>query len=134
MSDEIKDNGTENEKKIIRDEVIEPIIPLNTKPIPIIVTLCAAAVASILSVIQFVDFGTFFSRLLSAVIIFWILGNVIKLVLDFIFNKKAKALEAESDNDNTEAENIQNIEVEPDGEDGIENESEGDLLAEDGEG
>lgn len=128
MSDEIKDNGTENEKTIIRDEVYEPDIPLNTKPIPIIVTLCAAAIGSVLSVIQFVDFRTFFFRLLGAVIIFWIIGNIVKLVLDFIFNKKNKAIEE----DEAVEENIQETDIEDENSD--ENDEEGINLTEDGEG
>lgn len=103
MSDQLKENGSDNVKQIIKEEVIEPDIRLNTKPIPIIITLAGAAIASIISVIQFADFGLFFKRLLQSVIVFAIIGAVVKVVLDFIFN--AKKAEEENE-DEKETENI----------------------------
>lgn len=94
MSDLNNENLEEIENIDLEKSVEEPIIRLKTKPIPIIIVLLASAISCVISIIQFVDFGTFFIRLLQSVIIFGIIGCFVKIVLDIIFNKKADKAEA----------------------------------------
>ncbi|QFJ55504.1 hypothetical protein [Pseudobutyrivibrio xylanivorans] len=58
---------------------------INTKPIPIIITLAAAFIACVMSIVQHVEFSVFVARLLVVVVIFLFMGTVIKLILDYAF-------------------------------------------------
>ncbi|MBR5637563.1 MAG: hypothetical protein IKW81_11600 [Pseudobutyrivibrio sp.] len=58
---------------------------MNTKPIPIIITLAAAFLSCVISIVQRVEFAVFVSRLLVVVIIFLCMGTVIKMILDYAF-------------------------------------------------
>jgi hypothetical protein len=58
---------------------------MNTKPIPIIITLAAAFISCIMSIVQKVDFSIFVTRLTVVVLIFMTLGTIIKMVLDYSF-------------------------------------------------
>ncbi len=58
---------------------------MNTKPIPIIITLAAAFLSCVVSIFQRVDFSVFVTRLLIVVIVFMFLGTIIKIVLDYAF-------------------------------------------------
>ncbi|SDB10985.1 hypothetical protein SAMN02910298_00543 [Pseudobutyrivibrio sp. YE44] len=58
---------------------------MNTKPIPIIITLAAAFISCVMSIVQDVDFSVFVGRLVVVVLIFMFLGTVIKLILDYAF-------------------------------------------------
>lgn len=78
---------------------------MNTKPIPIIVTLAAAGISCVISVLQHVDFAIYTKRLLAAVVIFSIIGVIAKKVLDKAFPVM--------DEENTE----ENVEVDADIED-----------------
>ena len=58
---------------------------MNTKPIPIIITLAAAFISCVMSIFQRVDFSVFVARLLIVVCVFLFLGTLIKIVLDYAF-------------------------------------------------
>ncbi|MCR4694232.1 MAG: hypothetical protein K5773_02775 [Pseudobutyrivibrio sp.] len=58
---------------------------MNTKPLPIIITLAAAFISCVISIIEHVDFSVFVMRLLITVAIFLVLGTIVKLVLDYSF-------------------------------------------------
>ncbi len=58
---------------------------MNTKPIPIIITLAAAFISCVMSIFQRVDFSVFVLRLLVVVIIFLFMGTIIKIILDYSF-------------------------------------------------
>lgn len=62
----------------------------NTRPIPIMVTLAAAGISSVVSILKEVSFSRFVINLLITVIIFGILGSLIRVFLDmgFKFDKK----------------------------------------------
>jgi hypothetical protein len=73
---------------------------MNTKPIPIIITLIAALVSCVASIIQNVSFTIFTTRLLWAVIIFGVIGSIVKVILD----KSLNVMEEETDEENEESE------------------------------
>ena len=58
---------------------------MNTKPIPIIITLIAALISCIMSILQRVEFSVFVYRLFVVVLVFLVMGTIIKMVLDFSF-------------------------------------------------
>ena len=60
---------------------------MNTKPIPIIITLAAAFISCVMSIIQRVEFSVFVTRLLVVVLIFLTLGTIIKMILDYAFRE-----------------------------------------------
>ncbi|MBR1572755.1 MAG: hypothetical protein IJ655_08425 [Lachnospiraceae bacterium] len=74
---------------------------MNTKPIPIIITLIAALVSCVASILQHVSFTVFTTRLLCAVIIFGVMGSIVKVVLDKSINVME---EEEGDDENEESE------------------------------
>lgn len=73
---------------------------MNTKPIPIIITLIAALVSCVASIIQHVSFTIFTTRLLWVVIIFGVMGIIVKVILD----KSLNVMEEETDEENEESE------------------------------
>ncbi len=58
---------------------------MKTKPIPIIITLAAAFISCVVSIMQRVEFSVFVSRLLIVVVIFLVMGTIIKMILDYAF-------------------------------------------------
>lgn len=58
---------------------------MKTKPIPIIITLAAAFISCAISIYQKVEFGDFVLRLLIVVVVFLVLGTIIKILLDSSF-------------------------------------------------
>lgn len=61
---------------------------MNTKPVPIVIVLLAAAISSVFSLTQQADFSTFLFRLILSVVVFAIVGMIIKWLLDLVFNNK----------------------------------------------
>ena len=55
------------------------------KPVPIMITLAAAFISCLVSILQRVDFSVFVFRLLITVVIFLVLGTIIKIVLENAF-------------------------------------------------
>lgn len=60
---------------------------MNTKPIPIIITLAAAFISCVVSIFQRVEFSVFVTRLLVVVLIFLTMGTIIKMILDYAFRE-----------------------------------------------
>lgn len=88
---------------------------MNTKPIPAIITLLAAGISCLASVIQGVEFSVFTVRLLVSVICFLVIGSVIR----FIADKSLQTLEEESETEETPeepAEDTEDIRTENDSE------------------
>ncbi len=73
---------------------------MNTKRIPINITLNTALVSCVASIIQHVSFTIFTTRLLCAVIIFGVIGIIVKVILD----KSLNVMEEETDEENEESE------------------------------
>ena len=55
---------------------------MNTKPIPAIIMLTAGLVTCIVGIVQHFSFGTYVKTLLLVLIGFYLLGCIVKLVLD----------------------------------------------------
>lgn len=79
---------------------------MNTKPIPVIITLLAAAITSLASVIQGVSFDIFTKRLLGAVVCFAIMGIIVRVILDRSFRIMEPEEEPEEEQDEEELEDI----------------------------
>lgn len=73
---------------------------MNTKPIPIMITLIAAFISCIASVIQGVSFGVFTKRLLLSVLCFAVIGIIVRVMIDRSF----KTMEEENEPENEEEE------------------------------
>ena len=58
---------------------------MNTKTVPVIITLSAALLSCVISIIQRVEFSVFVCRLLVVVAIFLVMGTIIKMILDYSF-------------------------------------------------
>ena len=58
---------------------------MNTKPIPVIITLAAALLSCVISIVQHVEFSVFVTRLLIVVLIFITMGTIVKMILDYSF-------------------------------------------------
>ncbi|MGN0241592.1 MAG: hypothetical protein ACI4CS_07895 [Candidatus Weimeria sp.] len=74
----------------------------NTRPIPILVTLAAAGISSVVSILKDVSFGRFVVNLLITVIIFGIIGSLVRVFLDIGFQvdkkeEEQKDMESEDD-------------------------------------
>ena len=65
---------------------------MNTKPVPVIITLAAAFISCVVSIYQKVEFSVFVIRVAIVGVIFLFMGTVIKIILDFSF----KTLEPET--------------------------------------
>lgn len=55
---------------------------MNTKPIPAIVMLTAGFVTCVIGIVQHDEFGVFVKKLFLILIAFYLLGCIVKLVLD----------------------------------------------------
>lgn len=75
---------------------------MKTKHIPALVTLLAGAVAALLMWLWKVDFFTFTRNLLIVLVIFYILGIVIKMILDHNFKDMKEEAEGEGEGENGE--------------------------------
>ncbi len=73
----------------------------NTKPVPVIITLAAAFISCVISIVQKVDFSTFVSRLLIVVVIFLVMGTIIKMILDYAFKTLEPAVSIDAELDET---------------------------------
>ncbi len=62
----------------------------DTRPIPILITLAAAGISSVVSVLKDVSFGRFVVNLLITVIIFGIFGSLVRVFLDMGFKVDKK--------------------------------------------
>lgn len=87
---------------------------MNTKPIPILITLTAAFISCLASVIQGVTFAIFTRRFLLTVLCFAIIGIVVRVVVERSFktmeqdegqSEEESDEEAEDTTEETEQEN-----------------------------
>ena len=80
---------------------------MNSKSIPVIITLLAAAITCLASVLQGVSFDIFTKRLLGAVICFAIIGIIVRVILDRSFRiMEPEDKETEEKQDEEELEDI----------------------------
>lgn len=76
---------------------------MKTKSVPCIVMLVASLASCLISISQQVDTMEFTERLLSTLVIFYILGFIIKLILDKAMKNLSSAKEDENEKDISEA-------------------------------
>lgn len=62
----------------------------NTKPVPILITLAAAGISCVISILQEASFRQFVLRLLLTVVIFGIFGSLVRVFLDMGFKTDQK--------------------------------------------
>lgn len=82
---------------------------MNTKPIPIIITLLAAGISCLVSAIQGVSFGIYTKRLIITVVCFAVIGIVVRVVLDRSFavmEPKSEDEEQEVEEDESTLEDV----------------------------
>ena len=72
---------------------------MNTKPIPIIITLLAAGITCLVSAIQRVPFAIYTKRLFVTVVCFALIGTVIKVILDRSFPVMEEEDQEEDENE-----------------------------------
>ena len=89
---------------------------MKTKHIPALVTLLAGAVAALLMWLWKVDFFTFTRNLLIILVVFYILGCVIKLILDRNFkdmeDEAKEGEEAGEEGESGEEASTENVDTE----------------------
>lgn len=91
-------NGSADEKKSKKQD--EP----NTQTIPLIITLTAALISCIMSILQGVEFSLFVVRLLLSVLIFGAVGIAVRVVLDrYFFNPSKKEEDEEEKEESSSA-------------------------------
>lgn len=74
---------------------------MKTKPIPAIVMLIAGFITCMIGIFQRIEMGRFLKMLLVVLILFYILGGVVKLVIDMNF-KEMEEPSAEEQSEETE--------------------------------
>ena len=79
---------------------------MKTKPIPIIITLAAAFISCVISIMQKAAFSVFISRLAIVVAIFLVMGTIIKLVLDYSFKTLEPPVSIDDQIDSVVPENL----------------------------
>ena len=68
---------------------------MNTKQVPILIILLAAGISCVFSIVQKVSFSVFFRRFLITVLVFTIVGWIVKTLLDKAFNNEIEGEEGE---------------------------------------
>ena len=71
---------------------------VNTKPVPIVITLAAAFISCVVSIFQRVDFSIFVRRLFIVVLVFMFMGTVIKIILDYSFRTLEPPVSMDAEN------------------------------------
>ncbi len=72
--------------------------PVNTRTLPAIIVLSAALISCAFSLLQGVEFRVFVARLFFSVVIFGIIGLIVRVILDrYFFNRNSKEEEEETD-------------------------------------
>lgn len=70
---------------------------MNTKPLPIAIALAASGTACIISIYQKVVFSVFVLRFALTALIFYIIGGVITMVLNYTLKTGKKELEEQEE-------------------------------------
>lgn len=91
---------------------------MKTKPIPGIVMMTAGLITCFLCIRNQVPTIDFLRRLLLVLILFYILGIILKGVLDFSFNRKTKTDFSETEDGTANIGNRENEEIESISDDG----------------
>lgn len=81
---------------------------MNTKPIPVIITLIAAGISCVASLIQNVGLHIFTVRLLVTVICFYIIGSIVRVA----FDRGLKTMDETKDEETSESENEEDVDLE----------------------
>lgn len=112
---EAKNKSSDKKEILMEDELIEEVEPeivhLKTKPVPAIVMLLAGLIASISTYVQRIPTKDSLIIILVVLIVFLILGNIIKMLLDKI-EIVIPVEEEEVSEEEQEAEEPENIEKE----------------------
>ncbi len=85
---------------------------MKTKPIPAIIMLIAGFITCLYGLLYHVDLFHFTKNLLIVLVVFYILGSVVKLILDINFNKmepEEKTDEIENIDLNMNSEEIEDL-------------------------
>jgi uncharacterized membrane protein len=85
---------------------------MKTKPIPAIVMMTAGLITCFLCIRNQVSTSDFLRRLLLVLILFYILGIILKEVLDFSFNRKIEKDLAEKEEIKIDSPELKNKETE----------------------
>ena len=102
---------------------------MNTKPIPIIITLAGSGINAVISILQGVDFATFVLRLLISVCVFYTVGIVVGVLCIQAFGVPKKPEKGEEKegaelkkegNDERDSENIEEESINTDSADNTE--------------
>jgi len=75
---------------------------MNTKPFPALTALLAGGIVCITSFMQHVDMVVFARRFIITVVIFLIIGLIVKFIIDKNFNTPEDLLEEEEDDGESE--------------------------------
>lgn len=86
----------------------------NAKPIPIMITLLAAGISCVASIIQDVPFSVFTMRLLGVVLLFGTLGIVLRVVIERSFKVMEEEPEDEVEEEPEEESELEDIRTEED--------------------
>ena len=79
--------------------------PVNTRTLPAIIVLSAALISCAFSLLQGVEFRVFVARLFFSVVIFGIIGLIVRVILDrYFFNRNSKEEEETDGKDEDEGE------------------------------
>ena len=77
---------------------------MKTKDLPAIVMLLAGGVYCLLGIFYQIPLGEFLIQLLTVLVIFWIIGGIIKMVFDKYMGEIEEKTEEESDEESEENE------------------------------
>lgn len=83
---------------------------MKTNYVPAIIMLCAGFVDCLMAIKSHLGLRDFITELLAVLVIFYILGLIIKFVLDLSFNRKKEQAETEEPTE----ESLENIDLEED--------------------
>ncbi|MEG0805192.1 MAG: hypothetical protein RR364_03075 [Lachnospiraceae bacterium] len=85
---------------------------MNTKPVPAVTTLIAGVVVCILGYIKHMELGNFLQLLLFVLLGFYVIGGVVRLILDKNFEKmkEEEILEPDLEEQEEGSPEIENIE------------------------
>ncbi len=87
-ADEYGEDGMPRENDVI--PIAEDVKHLKTKTIPAIVMLLGGLTTAIMCFYYHMDVNSFLLRVLGALLLFWIIGGIVKTVLDKIVIKESK--------------------------------------------
>jgi|GEM_PF-3369767 Ca2+/H+ antiporter len=105
---DLKDTGSINADKSEGKDIKNDYEMPNTKPVPIIICLFASFIICLVTILQKKSFNTFVLRFALTAIIFYILGIIVRVVMDRSFKVDKEETEKtlkESETSDEESEN-----------------------------